>query len=56
MGIDYSGTSERDFYFSGPCDREFLAILHELDWIHDLRQYRDLMCPNSQELLDTFEN
>jgi hypothetical protein len=55
LGIDYSPTSQRDFFFSGPCDREFLSLAQELGWLDDLRKYRELMCPDSQELLDSLE-
>jgi hypothetical protein len=54
LGIEYSASpTQRDFFFSGPCDREFLTLCQELEWIEDLRKYRDVMCPNSQELLDS---
>jgi hypothetical protein len=55
LGIDYSPNAKRDIFSSGPCDREFLFLAQELGWIAELREYRDLMCSESQELLDSLE-
>lgn len=57
LGIDYTTTDEtqRDFFMQGTCDEQLLSLCKELNWIDDLKRYRDDMCPQSQMLLDSIE-
>eukprot|EP00301_Raphidiophrys_heterophryoidea_P000312 c10154_g1_i1.p1 GENE.c10154_g1_i1~~c10154_g1_i1.p1 ORF type:complete len:104 (+),score=24.28 c10154_g1_i1:148-459(+) len=49
-GLDYEGPT--DIFEGGECDEAFLRIATEAGWLPDLLQYREAMCPRSQQLLD----
>ena len=52
LGIDYSGSSTRDYFAEGNCDEMFLCLIKELGWMDDLKALSDDLPRASQELLN----
>ena len=60
LGIKYTNDDNennptRDYFLGGSCDEQLLQLCQELNWIDDLKRYREEMCPESQLLLDSLE-
>jgi NAD-dependent deacetylase sirtuin 2 len=52
LGIDYSSSASRDFFFAkGDCDQVCLDLINELGWMAELKELKDDLPISSLELM-----